>query len=80
MSVTGLLYLLPVLLLVAAVLVRRGRVPGERLIVRAVERARRALRRPRTTGPRPRPAVRRVPAGGVLLACSLAGRAPPAGR
>jgi hypothetical protein len=79
-SASGLLYLLPVLLLVAAVLLRRGRVPGERLLVRAVERARRALRRPRKTGPRPRPPIRRTPSGGILLACSLAGRAPPAGR
>jgi hypothetical protein len=67
------LYLLPALLLLLVLLVRRY--PGERLLgVLAARRARRA----RTRVPA---ATRRielpVPHGGRLIAVSLAGRAPP---
>lgn len=82
MSLTGLLCLLPALLLAVLFWVRRGRrLPGERLLVRAVERARSLGRRARGAAiPPPRRDRRRAPAGGVLLGLSLAGRAPPTQR
>jgi hypothetical protein len=56
-----------------------GRYPGEERIARLV-RARRSRRRPRAaarTPRRSRPALRPVPRGGRLIACSLAVRPPP---
>jgi hypothetical protein len=70
----GLLYLLPALVLVVALLVKRY--PGERLLVALAARRARPRRRARLL-----PAVSRielpVPRGGRLIAVSLAGRAPP---
>jgi hypothetical protein len=70
----GLLYLLPALVLVVALLIKRY--PGERLLVVLAGRRARPRRRARLL-----PAVRRielpVPHGGRLIAVSLAGRAPP---
>jgi hypothetical protein len=76
--VTFLLPALPLLALLLALLV--GRYPGCEAIVRLSERIA-ALRSPRlgTTGRRPghRPPSL-VRGGGLLLALSLSGRAPPA--
>jgi hypothetical protein len=70
----GLLYLLPALVLVVALLIKRY--PGERLLAQLAARRARPRRRAR-----PLPAARRielpVPHGGRLIAVSLAGRAPP---
>ncbi len=69
----GMLYLLPALLLLSVLLVRRY--PGERLLCAlAGRRARRA--RARIARPLQRIELP-VPHGGRLLAVSLAGRAPP---
>lgn len=74
-----LLSAVPLLALLAALLL--GRYPGHRTIVRLAERAAaRSRRRPvRTvaTAPRRRAPLRAVH-GGLLLALSLSGRAPPA--
>jgi hypothetical protein len=79
--VEGLLYLLPALLLAAALLARR---PGERLIV-ALHR--RYAQRVRKAGPVAAPGLRLAhptehafPRGGRLIAAALAGRAPPPAR
>jgi hypothetical protein len=81
----GLLEFLPALLLVVVlVLARRRRLPGEDLLIRVARRsAARRVPRVRRVARRaavPRRPDRLRPAGGVLLAFSLAGRAPPAGR
>jgi hypothetical protein len=74
----ALLYLAPALILWA--LLTGDRYPGERIL----ERVRRAAS-PVAAAPAPAPAARparpprrRMPRGGVLVAWSLAGRAPPA--
>jgi hypothetical protein len=77
--IEGALYLLPALLLAAALLARR---PGERLIValhrRYTQRARRA-RSAAAPGLRiTHPTEHSIPRGGRLIATALAGRAPPA--
>ena len=69
---TGLLLLTPAIVL--AIVLLFGRYPGEELLVRA--RARRRRRRRRDTRLVPIAPVRRI-GGGLLLARSLAGRAPP---
>jgi hypothetical protein len=71
------LYLAPALLLVALLSARLY--PGERVL----ERLRRAapaavVAAPLRGGRRPRAARRMLPRGSVLVAWSLAGRAPPA--
>ncbi len=68
----------PLLVLLGALLL--GRYPGHRTIVRISERlARRS--RPGSATPRRQPAPRPprsfAPTGGLLLALSLSGRAPP---
>jgi uncharacterized protein len=74
--VSALFYLLPALLLLAALLL--GRYPGERLLL-----AMAARRRPPLPGASRRPSTRlafhlpRLPRGGALLGAALAGRAPP---
>jgi hypothetical protein len=79
--VEGALYLLPALLLAAALLARR---PGERLIV-ALHR--RCAQRARKAGSVAAPGLRLAhptehsfPRGGRLIAAALAGRAPPPAR
>ena len=79
--VEGALYLLPALLLAAALLARR---PGERLIValhrRCAQRARKAGS-VATPGLRlAHPTEHSFPRGGRLIAAALAGRAPPPAR
>jgi len=72
----GLLYLAPALLLAAPLALRRY--PGEGAL-RAFAARPRAHRRPsRRPATSPRPALRLVPRGTLLLATSLAGRPPPA--
>ena len=73
----ALLYLAPALILWA--LLTGDRYPGERIL----ERVRRAAspvvaRAPAPAARPPRAPRRTVPRGGVLVAWSLAGRAPPA--
>jgi hypothetical protein len=69
---TGLLFLSPAFLLLLPLLA--GRYVGERAL--APERA--PVRRAAVRALRlPRPAARLVPRGGLLVGCSLAGRAPP---
>jgi hypothetical protein len=69
---TGLLFLAPAFVLLLPLLA--GRYPGERVLapfVRPIRRAVAVLRR--ISHPR----ARMVPRGGLLVGCSLAGRAPP---
>lgn len=77
--VTFLLPALPLLALLAMLLV--GRYPGHEAIVRLAERIA-ARRRPRLGTSRRRVVRRQSPSfaagGGLLLALSLSGRAPPA--
>jgi hypothetical protein len=69
---TGLLFLAPAFLLLLPLLA--GRYVGER----ALAPLRRPLRRTVAAAPHlPRPRARLVPRGGLLVGCSLAGRAPP---
>jgi len=75
--VTFLLPALPLLALLAALLF--GRYPGCEAIVRLSERiAGRKGPRLGATGRRPAPSPSPVRGGGLLLALSLSGRAPPA--
>jgi hypothetical protein len=70
---TGLLFLAPAFVLLLPLLA--GRSVGERALTplhRPVRRAAAAALR------RARPRLRLVPRGGLLVGCSLAGRAPPA--
>lgn len=70
-----LLQALPLLILVVSILA--GLYPGEDYLAAAITRARRPGRpRSRPVRGRPRP-LRLLPRGGLLLASSLAGRAPP---
>jgi hypothetical protein len=76
--VTVLFYLLPALLLLAALLL--GHYPGERLRMRLAGVRSRAARLVAAV-PSPRHlrfARPRLPRGGALLGAALAGRAPPA--
>jgi hypothetical protein len=77
--VEGALYLLPALLLAAALLARR---PGERLIVALHRRYAQRARRAGSVAPLgvrlAHPAEHSFPRGGRLIAAALAGRAPPA--
>jgi hypothetical protein len=75
---TFLLPVAPLLALLAALLL--GRYPGHRAIVRLSERlaARPRLLRRSASASRPRWAPLPVTQGGLLLAHSLSGRAPPA--
>jgi hypothetical protein len=69
---TGLLFLAPAFVLLLPLLA--GRYPGERALTgwRAPSRRAVAIRLAL-----PRPRTRLVPRGGLLVGCSLAGRAPP---
>ena len=69
---TGLLFLAPAFILLLPRLA--GRYPGERVLAPLRRPVRRVVAR--AVHP-PRPRVRLVPRGGLLLGCSLAGRAPP---
>jgi len=69
---TGLLFLAPAFLLLLPLLA--GHYVGERALVPLRRPARRAVVRALSL---PRPATRLVPRGGLLVGCSLAGRAPP---
>jgi hypothetical protein len=70
---TGLLFLAPAFVLLLPLLA--GRYVGER----ALTPLRSAVRRPVAAALHlPRPRLRLVPRGGLLVGCSLAGRAPPA--
>lgn len=74
---TFLLPAVPLLILLAALLL--GRYPGCEAIVRLSERIAAVAQQPRRAAsaavpPRPRS---HAPAGGLLLAVSLSGRAPP---
>jgi hypothetical protein len=72
----ALAYLLPPLLLVAALLLRRY--PGERALLAVIARARRDSRRQRLRVVMPAGAgAVALPRGGRLIACSLAVRPPP---
>lgn len=78
-TAAGLLYLVP--LLVLLVPLAAGRFPGERVLLR-IGRGRRArCVEPRPVGDAraPRPASRLLPRGGRLIASALAVRPPPAG-
>src|SRR3954452_18972750 len=69
---TGLLFLAPTFVLLLPLL--SGRYPGEG----ALAPHRPLLRRPAAfRAAVPRPQARLVPRGGLLVGCSLAGRAPP---
>lgn len=70
---TGMLFLAPAFVLLLPLLA--GRYPGERALVPS---HRRPLRRGVVEVlERARPPLRQVPRGGLLVGCSLAGRAPP---
>jgi hypothetical protein len=73
----AVLYLAPALVLWG--LLTANRYPGERILER-VRRSgsREVLEHAVPAARRPRPARRTMPRGGVLVASSLAGRAPPA--
>lgn len=73
----ALLYLAPALVLWA--LLTRHCYPGERILARVRRAAAPAVAAaPAPAARPPRPARRTKPRGGVLVAWSLAGRAPPA--
>jgi hypothetical protein len=71
----GVLYLAPALLLL--VLLIGGHYPGEALIERLARRGARPRRRLGALHVRPRRTRGGAPAGGLLIALALAGRAPP---
>ena len=70
---TGLLFLAPAFLLLLPLLA--GRYVGERALAPLCAPGRRPAARAIRLG---RPTARLVPRGGLLVGCSLAGRAPPA--
>jgi hypothetical protein len=70
---TGLLFLAPAFVLLLPLLA--GRYVGERALAPLRRRVRRAVAAALEL---PRPRARLVPRGGLLVGCSLAGRAPPA--
>jgi hypothetical protein len=69
---TGLLFLAPAFVLLLPLLA--GRYPCERVLAPFVRPVRRAVAVARRIF---RPRARLVPRGGLLVGCSLAGRAPP---
>jgi hypothetical protein len=69
---TGLLFLAPAFVLLLPLLA--GRYVGERALAPLVRPVRRALAAALRLS---RPRARLVPRGGLLVGCSLAGRAPP---
>jgi hypothetical protein len=69
---TGMLFLAPAFVLLLPLLA--GRYPGERVLEPLVRPLRRVVAGARHVS---RPRERRVPRGGLLVGCSLAGRAPP---
>src|SRR3954462_7760703 len=69
---TGLLFLAPAFVLLLPLLA--GRYVGERALAPLLRPVRRAVA---AAVHRPRPRARLVPRGGLLVGCSLAGRAPP---
>jgi hypothetical protein len=69
-------YLVPALLLAAPLAIRRY--PGEEILRSLATRPRRRRRPVSRAAAPPRPDLRLVPRGALLLATSLAGRAPPA--
>ena len=69
---TGLLFLAPAFVLLLPLLA--GRYVGERALAPLVRPVRRALAAALHPS---RPRARLVPRGGLLVGCSLAGRAPP---
>jgi hypothetical protein len=69
---TGLMFLTPAFVLLLPLLA--GRYPGERRLAPRHAPVRRAIV---PALHRPRPPLRLVPRGGLLLACALAGRGPP---
>ena len=68
---TGLLFLTPAFVLLLPLLA--GRYVGERVLAAAPPARRAVVRALRLS----RPATRLGPRGGLLVGCSLAGRAPP---
>ncbi len=68
---TGLLFLAPAFVLLLPLLA--GRYVGERVLAAAPPARRAVVHALRL----PRPAALLVPRGGLLVGCSLAGRAPP---
>ncbi len=70
---TGLMFLAPAFLLLVPLLA--GRYPGERRLVGRQRPLRRVVRVAWARRPRRRAVL--VPRGGLLVGCSLAGRAPP---
>ncbi len=68
---TGLLFLTPAFVLLLPLLA--GRYVGERVLAAAPPARRAVVHALRL----PRPAALLVPRGGLLVGCSLAGRAPP---
>src|SRR3954451_15829006 len=71
---TGLMFLVPAFVLLLPLLA--GRYLGEGALAPL---RRRPVRRAGAGGPHPpRPRALRAPRGGLLVGCSLAGRAPPA--
>jgi hypothetical protein len=76
--ITGVLILAPCIAL--AIVLLLGRYPGERTLVKRASQARaRPARRRSPMPPRWSAPIRRT-SGGLLLARSLAGRAPPSAR
>jgi hypothetical protein len=69
---TGLLFLAPAFVLLLPLLA--GRYDGERALTPLAARARRVVAAAFHLA---RPRARLVPRGGLLVGCSLAGRAPP---
>jgi hypothetical protein len=69
---TGLLFLAPAFVLLLPLLA--GRYVGERGLAPLAGRVRRTVA---AALHRPRPRARVAPRGGLLVGCSLAGRAPP---
>ena len=69
---TGLLFLAPAFVLLLPLLA--GRYVGERALAPVVRSLRRAVAAALHLA---RPRARRAPRGGLLVGCSLAGRAPP---
>jgi len=72
---TGILYLLPALVLAIVLLARRY--PGERVLARFSAARRTGWPRPRTSVPRAARMISVAPHGGLLIARSLAVRPPP---
>jgi hypothetical protein len=72
----ALLYLLPALLLLVLLIARRY--PGQRQLVALARKKREAWPRRPGLAPRPPRVATTLPRGGLLIACSIAVRPPPA--